>query len=60
MCEEFLAGLGYRTSADLWVVMGLQAVPSLIFWEVKRKDFWENMAHHFATLGLIIYSYHVK
>lgn len=38
----------------------LQAVPSLIFWEVRRKDFWESMAHHFATLGLIVYSYHVK
>ncbi len=38
----------------------LQAVPSLVFWEVRRKDFWESMAHHFATLGLIVYSYQVK
>ena len=41
-------------------LFNLQAVPSLIFWEVRRKDFWENMAHHIATLGLITYSYHVK
>ncbi|KAK9813659.1 hypothetical protein WJX73_002155 [Symbiochloris irregularis] len=38
----------------------LQAVPSLIWWEVRRKDFAENMIHHFATLGLIIYSYQVN
>ena len=38
----------------------LQAVPSLLWWETRRKDFAENMLHHFATLGLIIYSYQVK
>ena len=38
----------------------VQAVPTLVFWEVRRKDFWEQMAHHFATLGLITYSYQVK
>ena len=38
----------------------LQAVPTLMFWEVRRKDFWENMAHHIATIGLITYSYQVK
>lgn len=43
-----------------WCVCGWQAVPSLIWWEVRRKDFAENMIHHFATLGLIIYSYQVK
>lgn len=38
----------------------VQAIPSLIFWEVRRKDFWEQMAHHIATIGLITYSYQVK
>ena len=38
----------------------MQAVPYLIFWEVRRKDFWENFAHHLATIGLIVYSYEVK
>ena len=38
----------------------VQAVPTLMFWEVRRKDFWENMAHHIATIGLITYSYQVK
>ena len=45
---------------NILYLFNLQAVPSLIFWEVRRKDFWENMAHHIATLGLITYSYHVK
>ena len=41
-------------------VLHAQAVPTLMFWEVRRKDFWENMAHHIATIGLITYSYQVK
>ena len=28
--------------------------------QVRRKDFWELMAHHVATIGLIVYSLHVK
>ena len=37
-----------------------QAVPYLMLFEVARKDFWENVCHHAATLGLITYSYQVK
>ena len=38
----------------------LQALPMLIFWETRRKDFAETFAHHVATLALIVYSHHVK
>ena len=38
----------------------MQAIPSLLFWEVRRKDFVESLAHHVATLTLIIYSYSIK
>ena len=38
----------------------VQALPYLVFFEVQRKDFWENVCHHLATLGLITYSYQVK
>ena len=38
----------------------LQGVPYLILFEVKRRDFWENVCHHIATLGLIVYSYQLK
>ncbi|CAL8465112.1 g4647 [Coccomyxa elongata] len=64
-CTEF-PPCNYEVSRGLRLLYALelgyylQAVPSLIFWEVRRKDFWENMAHHIATLGLITYSYHVN
>ncbi|KAK9821601.1 hypothetical protein WJX81_004562 [Elliptochloris bilobata] len=51
---------GLRLLYSLQMGFYLQAVPSLVFWEVRRKDFWESMAHHFATLGLIVYSYQVN
>ena len=35
----------------------VQAIPALIFWEVRRKDFLEMFAHHIVTLALITYSY---
>jgi TLC domain len=38
----------------------LQAIPTLLFWEVRRKDFLESLAHHVATLILIVYSYYIK
>lgn len=38
----------------------IQAIPSLMFWEHRRKDFWEQFGHHVVTLILIVYSYHLK
>eukprot|EP00208_Stichococcus_sp_RCC1054_P000408 CAMPEP_0206138104 /NCGR_PEP_ID=MMETSP1473-20131121/3074_1 /ASSEMBLY_ACC=CAM_ASM_001109 /TAXON_ID=1461547 /ORGANISM="Stichococcus sp, Strain RCC1054" /LENGTH=293 /DNA_ID=CAMNT_0053531433 /DNA_START=347 /DNA_END=1229 /DNA_ORIENTATION=+ len=35
----------------------IQAIPYLVFWETRRKDFLESFAHHVATLVLIVYSY---
>ncbi|KAK9824507.1 hypothetical protein WJX72_010967 [[Myrmecia] bisecta] len=37
-----------------------QAIPVLLFWEVRRKDFWANLGHHLATLILIGYSFLVN
>lgn len=51
---------GVRLLYSLEMAFYLQAVPTLIWWEVRRKDFAENMVHHLATLGLIIYSYQVN
>lgn len=34
----------------------LQAIPTLIVWDLKRKDFYQMLAHHVATVGLIMYS----
>ena len=44
----------------IWLDAPVQAVPYLIFLEVRRKDFWQNFGHHLATIGLIVYSYQVK
>lgn len=55
-----LNGMISGNRQGLIVMLPEQAVPSLIFWEVRRKDFWEQMAHHIATIGLITYSYQVK
>lgn len=33
------------------------ALPYLIFFEVKRKDFWAMFSHHIATITLIGYSF---
>lgn len=38
----------------------LQAIPMLFLWETKRKDRWEVLAHHIATIVLIAYSYYLK
>lgn len=38
----------------------IQGIPSLIFWELRRKDFWEQIAHHVVTLFLIVYSYQLN
>ncbi|CAL5229488.1 g12821 [Coccomyxa viridis] len=64
-CTEF-PPCNYEVSRGLRLLYALelgyyvQAIPSLIFWEVRRKDFWEQMAHHVATIGLITYSYQVN
>lgn len=49
-----------RPSEGPHLTTGVQALPYLVFFEVQRKDFWENVCHHLATLGLITYSYQVK
>ena len=63
-CPPWRGALPWRVLGQILVghcsLTLLQAVPTLLFWEVKRKDFWEQMAHHIATIGLIAYSYHVK
>lgn len=38
----------------------LQAIPFLMFIEVRRKDWAESFAHHIVTLGLMYYSYYVN
>lgn len=35
----------------------VQAVPYLIFFEVRRSDFWQTFLHHVVTFTLIAYSY---
>lgn len=37
-----------------------QAIPMLFFWETKRKDRLELVAHHIATVILIVYSYYLN
>lgn len=32
----------------------------LVFWEIRRKDFWVMMVHHIVTLVLIAVSYHLN
>eukprot|EP01025_Chloroclados_australasicus_P009854 TRINITY_DN1380_c1_g1_i1.p1 TRINITY_DN1380_c1_g1~~TRINITY_DN1380_c1_g1_i1.p1 ORF type:complete len:351 (-),score=27.59 TRINITY_DN1380_c1_g1_i1:276-1226(-) len=34
----------------------MYALPALVFWETRRKDFWASFLHHVVTLVLIIYS----
>lgn len=50
----------YIKPYDIPLLLPVQAVPYLTFWEVRRKDHWELLAHHLATIGLITYSYHLK
>lgn len=33
-----------------------QELPMLFVWFTKRKDFGQMVAHHIATLGLVVYS----
>jgi len=58
-CDFFVSqGLYLLYCAEMGYYM--QGIPSLIFWEHRRKDFWEQIAHHVVTLFLIIYSYSVN
>ena len=34
----------------------VQAVPALYVWDLKRKDFYQMLVHHFVTFSLICYS----
>jgi ceramide synthetase len=38
----------------------IYSIPSLFFWETRRKDFLEHAAHHHVTLFLILYSHYVN
>lgn len=38
----------------------LQAIPFLLFEEVRRKDWLESLLHHFVTLGLMYYSWYAN
>lgn len=38
----------------------LQAIPFLLFEEVRRKDWMESLLHHFVTLGLMYYSWYAN
>ena len=38
----------------------IYSIPSLFFWETRRKDFLENFVHHLVTLFLIVYSHYVN
>ncbi|KAI8442009.1 hypothetical protein MSG28_005662 [Choristoneura fumiferana] len=39
------------TSAFYWSLLLSQ------FWDVRRKDFWQNFVHHLATISLISFSW---
>ena len=59
---RFLQGVnGLSPTSHVWSLRAgaMQAIPVLLFWEVKRKDFWENFAHHWVTLALIVYSHYL-
>uniref|UniRef100_A0A061RHE7 Acyl-CoA-dependent ceramide synthase n=1 Tax=Tetraselmis sp. GSL018 TaxID=582737 RepID=A0A061RHE7_9CHLO len=63
-CTDFPCN--HPSSRDLrWlysVSMGfyIYSIPSLFLWEIRRKDFLEQIAHHFVTLFLIVYSHYVN
>lgn len=52
--------LGERFIYCLELGFYVQAIPMIFFWETKRKDRWEMVAHHIATVILIAYSYYLK
>lgn len=52
--------LGERFIYCLELAFYLQAIPMIFLWETKRKDRWELLAHHIATVVLIAYSYYLK
>lgn len=55
-CEAPVS-LGERFIYCLELGFYTQAIPMLFLWETKRKDRWEVLAHHIATIVLIGYSY---
>ncbi len=56
----FLSNSTSLSISSFFIHSHSQAIPVLAFYDVRRKDYTELMAHHFATIGLILYSWHVN
>lgn len=52
----------FKTTLFYLIEIGfyLQAIPFLLFEEVRRKDWLESLAHHVVTLGLMYYSWYAN
>lgn len=58
-CYDQQASEGELFIYRLELAFYAQAIPMVFFWETKRKDMWELVAHHIATVILIGYSYYL-
>jgi ceramide synthetase len=59
-CYDQQASEGELFIYRLELAFYAQAIPMVFFWETKRKDMWELVAHHVATVILIGYSYYLQ